>query len=68
MIARFYPGAGMLCLLMLVLIAPQPTQGQSVVPLASPMLALNTVERDRIVLYDVTNNQYHDVQLGIGEH
>ncbi|MEL6527408.1 MAG: hypothetical protein AAFQ07_17030, partial [Chloroflexota bacterium] len=50
------------------LIAPQPTQGQSVVPLASPMLALNTVERDRIVLYDVTNDQYRDVQLGIGEH
>lgn len=44
------------------------TVAQTVVPLTGPVLALNTVEQDRVVLYDLTNNHYRDVSLGNGDH
>ena len=45
-----------------------PARAQDAPPLQAPLIALNTVDREHIVLYDVRNDTYRDLRLGNGAH
>jgi len=45
-----------------------PTSAQNELPLVGPLLALNTVERDAVILYDLGSETYRRVELGVGGH
>ena len=49
------------CFLILGIGLPSSAQGNS---LQSPLLAINTATHDKIILYDVTNDSYRQLQLG----
>ncbi|MEO1287032.1 MAG: hypothetical protein AAFV93_04635 [Chloroflexota bacterium] len=44
------------------------SQAQTDIPLLSPLLALNTVQQDAIILYDVTSDSYRRLSIGVGDH
>jgi len=37
-------------------------------PFLGPVIAINTVEQDHIVLYDVESGRYRELSLGVGDH
>jgi Tol biopolymer transport system component len=41
---------------------------QEAPPMQAPLLAMNTVSQEEIILYDVQNNTYRSISLGIGAH
>ena len=41
---------------------------QDAPPLQAPLLAMNTVSQDEIILYDVQNNSYRSLSLGAEAH
>ena len=45
-----------------------PVQAQNNLPLQSPVMGINTVQQDAILLYDVTNNTYRELNLGADAH
>lgn len=57
----------LLSLTLLVLSLPAFAQIANT-PLVGPLLATNTVEQDRIVLYDLTTDSYREISLGAGAH
>lgn len=44
------------------------TQAQENIPLSDTVLAMNTVAQDAVILYDVNNDSYRRLELGIGAH
>ncbi len=55
-------------LLLALLLALQPAAAQDAIPLAGPLLALNTVQRDAVILYDLGSERYRRLELGVGAH
>lgn len=43
-------------------------QAQTVVPLLGDILAMNTVQQDAIVLYDIETDTYREISHGLGAH
>lgn len=56
----------LLALLLLLIIIP--TSAQDEPPLIGPLLALNTVHQDAVILYDVGSDSYRRLQLGNAAH
>ncbi|MGJ3238036.1 MAG: hypothetical protein ACFE0Q_04960 [Anaerolineae bacterium] len=50
------------------LLIAQPASTQDDPPLRDQVLALNTVEQDAIILYDVAQDRYRRVSIGVGAH
>lgn len=44
------------------------TQAQTTVPLVGDILAMNTVQQDKIVLYDLASDSYREISHGTGAH
>ncbi len=55
-------------LIILVLLLSAPLQAQTDLPLNSPIIALNTAEQDRIVLYDVNRGDWRELNFGAQWH
>lgn len=55
-------------LLALMLLLTLPVMAQTELPLTGPLLAINTVEQDAIVLYDVANDSYRELRFGNRDH
>ncbi|MGB1286851.1 MAG: hypothetical protein ACPG7F_09990, partial [Aggregatilineales bacterium] len=54
--------------LSVMLLLLSPTQAQDTLPLQSPLMGINTVQQDAILLYDVTNNHYRELNFGADAH
>src|SRR5688572_26032764 len=57
-----------LALLLLLLGLNLRLLAQDAPPMQAPILAMNTVSQEEIILYDVQNNTYRSLSLGIGAH
>jgi Tol biopolymer transport system component len=57
-----------LYLLLMMLFFSIISQAQETIPLAGSILAMNTVAQDAIILYDVENENYRRLELGVGAH
>jgi Tol biopolymer transport system component len=52
----------------LVLLLALPTAAQTDLPLEGPLLAINTVEQDAILLYDMARATYRELTFGNSDH
>jgi dipeptidyl aminopeptidase/acylaminoacyl peptidase len=55
-------------LILLLLCLSMPVVAQEAPPLQAPFLAMNTVSQEEIILYDVQNETYRSLSLGMGAH
>lgn len=56
-------------ILFVTVIMPVASQApDTLIPIESPYIAINTVEQDAIILYDVNNNTYRELSLGARNH
>ncbi len=57
-----------MALLLLILSTSILLQAQTTPPFIGQLLAMNTVEQDAIILYDVTSDSYRRLSIGTGNH
>jgi len=66
-----YPGNQrtllLIALLLLSFVHPGMAQSETLT-LMGPLLALNTVERDAVILYDLGTDRYRRLELGVAAH
>jgi Tol biopolymer transport system component len=55
-------------LIIFVLLFGLRTQAQQSIPLSDRVLAMNTVAQDAVILYDLNNESYRRLELGLGAH